>query len=108
MSEALSLTKIKLSSLQGFLCALPVSDVLDGTEHLVGSARRISFHISLAVHATNFPGGTDDSVFSVRASSATNSLLRFSEHILTIFRVNHFPYCRQVYRAVLRRQPIDT
>jgi hypothetical protein len=30
--------------LQGFLCPLPVSDVLDRTEHLVGSSRRLSFH----------------------------------------------------------------
>ena len=43
-SEALCFTKIKLGSLQGFLCPLPVSDVLDRTEHLVGSSRRLSFH----------------------------------------------------------------
>src|SRR5260370_1265062 len=92
MSEALSFTKIKLGSLQGFLCPLPVSDVLDRTEHLVGSSRRISFHFTLTVHGAHFPAGTNKPMFRVGSNSAHAGLFCCPEHKLAIFRVDHFAY----------------
>ena len=93
MSDALSFTKIKLGSLQGFLCPLPVSDVLDRTEHLVGSSRRISFHFALTVHAAYLPVRTNEPMFRVGAHAAANGLFCCPEHGLSIFRVYHFAYC---------------
>src|SRR6266478_6546473 len=107
MSEALPFAEIKLGSLQGFLCPLPVGDVLHRAEHLIGPARRVSLQIALAVHRAHFSAGTNDPVFSVGTHSPENGLLRYPEDGLSIFRVDHFAYCRQVYRTFLRHEPID-
>jgi hypothetical protein len=93
MSEALSLAEIKLGSFQGFLCPLPVGDVLDRTKHLVGSSRRISFNFALTVHDANLPVRTNEAVFRVGADTVANGLFCCPEHRRSIFRVDHFTYC---------------
>lgn len=93
-SSALSLSKIKLGSLQRFLCPLPVGDVLDRTEHLVGSPRRISFHFPLTVHGAYLPVRTNEAVFRVGSNSVANGLSFRPEHILSILRVDYFAHYR--------------
>src|SRR3984893_3157227 len=94
VSEALPFAEIKFGSLKGFLCALTVSDVLDRTEHLVGPSRCISLHVALTVHGAHFAAETNDSMFCVRAHCAQKGLFCRLEDRLSIFRVDHFAYCR--------------
>jgi hypothetical protein len=91
----------------GFLCPLPVGDVLHRADHLIGPARCVSLQIALVVHRAHFSAVTNDLVFSVGTHSAENGLLRYPEDGLSIFRVDHSAYCRQVYRTFLRHEPID-
>src|SRR6266852_5419723 len=46
MSEALSFAQINPGSLQGFLCAFSVCDVLDRTEHFIRPSRCVSLQIA--------------------------------------------------------------
>jgi hypothetical protein len=92
MGEALSLTKMKLSSLQGSLCALPVSDVLNGTEHSIGPTRGTPVHLAQALDRTDVPVRSKDSVFTVSAHSRTYGLLGRAEHKISSVRMNHFAY----------------
>src|SRR6267143_2162224 len=107
MGETLSFAEIELGSLQGLLSTLPVSDVLHRTEHLIGPARCVSLQIALAVHRAHVSAGTNDPVFSIGTHSTKDGLLSYPEDGLPIFRVDHFAYCRQVYRTLLRHKPID-
>src|SRR5260370_29339953 len=80
MGKALPLSEIKLVLLKRFLAAFAVSDVMDGTEHLVRSPGRVFFHIALTMHRSQFATGADDSVFYIRAQSSANGLLGHSEY----------------------------
>ena len=86
---------------------LAISNVLDRTEHLPGTARRVSLQIALTVHDTNFAAGTNDPMFYVCAHFTLNGLRRFPEHKLSIFGMDRFPNCRQVYGTFLRLQSVD-
>src|SRR4029077_14573617 len=46
-------------------CPLAISNVLDRTEHLPGTALRVSHQIALTVHDMNFAVGTHDPMFCV-------------------------------------------
>ena len=56
--------------------ALAIGYVLDSTEHLVGSARSISFHIAQKVGNAHFAGWPDHATFGVEAGPSAESLFQ--------------------------------
>src|ERR1700733_2071577 len=107
MSEALPFAEIELRSLQGFLCALALSDVLGGTEHFIRSPRCISFHSTQTLDSPHFAGGPNDPMFRVRVHSATNGLLSCPENLLSIVRMDYFANHCDINGTFLRSQPVD-
>src|SRR5437660_2656313 len=91
MSEALPFAQVKLALPQVFLRSLALSDVLGGTEHLIGSSRRVFLQITQAVYDPHFSAGTKKPVFTVSACSRMNGLFRCSKYCLSIVSVDHFP-----------------
>src|SRR5580704_2871801 len=104
MSDALSFSKIKLGSLQGFLCPLPFRNVLDRTKNFIRSARGVSFYGAQSVDSADFAVGTNDTMFNVASSFAVKGLLSCLEDKLSIFRVHHFANHRHIDGALLRTQ----
>src|ERR1700731_2315191 len=111
VSEALRFTKIKLGSLKGFLCALALSNVLNGAEQFIGSSGCISLCIARqrtptlgrqTVDCAHFSAGTHDSKFSLGSDSSKKVLINSLIKRLAIFGVDHRAYGRQVHRAFLQ------
>src|ERR1700733_2541269 len=94
-SQLLSFSQISFGESQRFLRTLAVSNVLGGTEHLPGTARRVYLQIALTVNDPNFAAGTNDPMFYVCAHLTLNGLGCFPEHKLAIFGMDRFPNCRQ-------------
>src|SRR6202023_2656321 len=96
-----------LTSLQGFFCALAISDGLKGTEHFIRSPRCIPFHSSETLYDPHVAIGTNHTMLRLRVHSATNSFLSCPETTVSIVSVDHFSDHRHVDGAFLRVQPVD-
>src|ERR1700741_4959555 len=103
MTETLPFCEIKLALPKRFLGMLAVSHVLDRSEHSVGPARGVSFHITLKVGDAHFARWPEQPTFSVKAGTA-ESLFHAS---LPIFGVDLFLARSYVHRTFLRPHSID-
>src|SRR5580698_3093536 len=107
MGEPLSFAEIKLTTLQGFLCALAICDVLNSAKHLTGPSRRIPFDSAEAMNSAHVTVGANDSMLSHRRYAAADGFIRFSKNSIAIVRVDHFADQRHVNGSILGRQSID-
>jgi hypothetical protein len=102
MTEALPFGQVKLASPQGFLCPLPIRNVLNRAKHQIGPSRCVPLQVSQAVHSTHFTAGTNDAVFGVGPVSTHNSLLGCPENEISILSMDQFADCRDIYWPSLR------
>src|ERR1700722_13390301 len=86
---------------------LAIRNVLDRTEHLPGTARRVSLQIALTMHDANFALGANDPMLCVCAPLASRGFGTFPKHEFSIFGVDRFPNCRQFNGTFLRVQSVD-
>src|SRR6202041_1419030 len=90
--------------LQRFLRALAIRDVLHRSEHVIGLAGRVPFHIALKVGDAHFADWPDHATFGAEAGPAAESLFHAS---LPIFGVDLFLTRSYVHRTFLRPHSTD-
>src|SRR5258706_10434202 len=89
IGKALPLSEIKFVFLKRLLCALAISDVLDCTVEVGGSARLVFLYSTRTVEDAHFAPGTNDAVFHVIAHTSSIGLLLFTKITVTLYRMIH-------------------
>ena len=89
------------------LCKFAISNVLTGTEQLVGAPRGVSFHRSQDLNKSYFAVRTNDAMVRLQVGSATNRLLDYAGGICPILWMDHLENGRHVNGALHRVKPPD-